>query len=77
MWNALFKKPKICSANTFQEMPGEGLRGGAEPRESVQVAAGYLHRIPAKREGPEACPKCGGAEGRKHLGDAAEPHCPV
>lgn len=53
------------------------IEGGAGPRESVQVVAGYLHHIPDKSEELEACPSCGGAERRKHLRGDAEPHCPL
>lgn len=51
--------------------------GGAGPRESVQVVAGYLHHTPGKSEELEACSRRGGAEGRKHLREDAEPHCPL
>lgn len=39
------------------------IEGGAGPRESIQVVAGYLHHTPDKNEELEACPRCGGAEG--------------
>lgn len=51
--------------------------GGAGPRESVQVVAGYLHHTPGKSEELEACSRRGGAGGRKHLREDAEPHCPL
>lgn len=76
MWNALFTGLKVCSAGDVSRCLMKGV-GGAGPRTSVQVVAGYLHHTPDKGEEPEACPSCGGAEGRKHLGDAAEPRYPL